>query len=164
MKKKKKIAEKLVLIENLYTGLDKTDARAVMTNPNHENQQENFLGTERFLTLYQLVQKNIVFFGWKTSSFISFPDDAVDRRKLEIKQNTGSVRPHLIRLPVTREKFGIFCLLPTRGSNQTRVIKKSLLQRMQRILQKITKECSGARKHIVVFCHFHTFVYIANQP
>ena len=35
---------------------------------------------------------------------------------------------------------------------------------MQRILQKITEESSCARKHLVAFWHFHTFVCIANQP
>ena len=43
------------------------------------------------------------------------------------------------------------------------MIEKSL-QRMQRILQKITEKGSGGGKHIVVFCHVHTFVYKANQP
>ena len=35
---------------------------------------------------------------------------------------------------------------------------------MQRILQKITEEWSCARKHLVAFWYFHTFVCIANQP
>ena len=48
--------------------------------------------------------------------------------------------------------------------HELEILYRLYIGTLQRILQKISEECSRARTHLVAFRQFHTFVCIANQP